>query len=75
MNIYPLNSKLQPSGGKFGAKLSTMYRTRRILTTRAKRKFYLSFIQFTLEYASNAYVHCLRTTEYYSNKNCFKAAF
>ena len=49
---------------KVGAKLSTFYRVRGQLTTRAKRTFYLSFIQSTLEYGSNAYVHCLHAAQY-----------
>ena len=49
---------------KVGAKLSTFYRVRGQLTTRAKRTFYLSFIQSTLEYGSNAYAHCLHAAQY-----------
>ena len=42
---------------KVGAKLCTYRRICTMLTMRAKQTFYLSFIQSSLEYASNAYIH------------------
>ena len=49
---------------KIGAKLSTVYRIRTMLTPHVRRTFYLSFIQSTIEYASNSYVHCLHAAEH-----------
>jgi len=49
---------------KVSSKLGTLVRIRSQLTCKAKRTFYLSFIQSTLEYASNSYVHALNTTTY-----------
>ena len=49
---------------KVGSKLGAMFRCRRLLTDHAKRIFYLSFIQSTIEYASNSYVHALHSSEY-----------
>ena len=40
-------------------KVGTFKHGRRNLTTEARRTFFLSVCQATLEYASNAYVHCL----------------
>ena len=49
---------------KVNAKVNAFRRCRHHLSARAKRTFYLAFVQSTLEYASNAYVHCLRQTTY-----------
>ena len=49
---------------KIGAKLSTVYRIRTMLTPHVRRTFYLSFIQSTIEYASKSYVHCLHAAEH-----------
>ena len=46
------------------AKLKAFRRVRNSLNVRARRTFYISFIQSMLEYASNAYVHCLHTATY-----------
>ena len=46
------------------AKLKAFKRVRTLFDTRARRTFYISFIQSMLEYASNAYVHCLRAGVY-----------
>ena len=46
------------------AKLACFAHGRRNLSATARRTFFLSIIQSTLEYASNAYVHCLKTTLY-----------
>ena len=46
------------------AKIAAFRHGRRNLTNDAKRTFYLSIIQSTLDYASNAYLHCLSTTLY-----------
>ena len=40
-------------------KAGTFKHGRRNLTTEARRTFYLSVCQATLDFASNAYVHCL----------------
>ena len=45
-------------------KLAAFRRGRNSLDSKARRAFYLSVIQSKLEYASNAYVHSLRQTEY-----------
>ena len=50
--------------GKVAAKLKVFRRTRSKLTVVAKRTFYLSFIQSTLEYGSNAYVHSLYSADF-----------
>lgn len=49
---------------RVGSKLGALFRCRRLLTAYAKRAFYLSFIQSTIEYACTSYVHCLHSTEY-----------
>lgn len=49
---------------RVGSKLSAMVRCRHMLTVHARRTFYLSFIQSTIEYACNSYVHCLHAKEY-----------
>ena len=49
---------------KVNAKVNAFRRCRHLLSARAKRTFYFAFVQSTLEYASNAYVHCLRQTTY-----------
>jgi len=49
---------------KVSQKLLMASRIRHQLTERARRTFYLSFIQSTLEYASVSYVHCLSTGLY-----------
>ena len=46
------------------AKVAAFRHGRRNLTNGAKRTFYLSIIQSTPDYASNAYLHCLSTTLY-----------
>ena len=51
---------------KVSAKVNAFRRCRTMLTNAAKRIFYLPFVQSTLEYASNAYVHSLRQHEYVS---------
>ena len=45
-------------------KLTAFRRGRNSLDSNSRRAFYLSVIQSKLEYASNAYVHSLRQTEY-----------
>ena len=49
---------------KVSAKVNAFRRCRTMLTNAARRIFYLSFVQSTLENASNAYVHSLRQHEY-----------
>ena len=46
------------------ARLKVFKRVRNSLDARARRTFYVSFIQSMLEYASNAYVHSLNTEQY-----------
>ena len=45
-------------------KAGTFKHGRRNLTTEARRTFYLSVCQATLDFASNAYVHCLSNQLY-----------
>ena len=47
---------------KVNQKLGSFRHGRRHLTTAARRLFYLSIIQSTLEYASSAYIHSLSST-------------
>ena len=48
-------------GAVFG-KIAAFRHGRKNLTPEAKRTFYLSIVQSTLDYASNAYLHCLSAT-------------
>ena len=48
--------------GKAYGKVSTFKHGRRNLSKVARRLFYLSIVQSTLEFASSAYVHCLTST-------------
>lgn len=56
------------------AKLKAFKRVRKSLDSRACRTFYISFIQSMLEYASNAYIHCLHTAQYQRLINLSKRA-
>jgi len=49
---------------KISSKLAMFRKVRDQMPAPARRTFYLSTIQSHLEYASNAYVHCLHTTQY-----------
>ena len=49
---------------KVNAKVNAFRRCCSMLTPKAKRTFYLSYIQSTLEYSCNAYVHSLRQEDY-----------
>ena len=49
---------------KVSATVNAFRCSRTMLTNAARRTIYLSFVQSTLEYASNAYVHSLRQHEY-----------
>lgn len=50
--------------GKVAAKLQAFQRVRHQFTTHACRTFYLCFIQSTLEYGSNSFVHSLHKCDY-----------
>lgn len=50
---------------KVAQKLQMVTRARHQLSSKARRAFYLSFIQSTMEYASNSYVHMLSACRYH----------
>ena len=63
--VVPFSSQVDQVIRKVDAKLGAFRHGRRNLTFSAKRTFYLSVIQSSIDYASSAYVHLLTSVQYH----------